>query len=50
MKRERELSPLARDNEEARKAGLNYGMYKALQYEGDQKRLQELIQRRGRKS
>lgn len=42
----KEISNLARDNAEARKAGLTYGKYKALQYEGQQKEINELIQKR----
>lgn len=36
-----EMSPIARDNAEARRLGMNYGAYKALQYEAKRNRKAE---------
>ena len=36
-----EMSPIARDNAEARRLGMNYGAYKALQYEAQRNRKSE---------
>ncbi len=36
-----EMSPIARDNAEARRLGMNYGAYKGLQYEAQRNRKAE---------
>lgn len=36
-----EMSPIARDNAEARRLGMNYGAYKGLQYEARRNRKAE---------